>query len=402
MARRRFQLFSVTVLAGSALVLSSCAGGRLFSDHDIVMKTSPSGPIVWKQYDTHTDPVRTMVMDGDDLWMGTMKGIIRFNPKSGQHQIYTPTNTDGGFIARAVYILSVDPKGNKWVGTYGGGLSRFDGHAWKRYSTNDGLGDNWVYDIEYDRNGTMWVATWDGVSVFDGERFKTYRVADGLPDKWVYSIALDHDGVFWFGTEGGISRFDGKSWTTFSHKDGIGGEIKESPAGGTVASPFPAEGGADEGPEKGYGSSFLQHHMNAGKQNAAANPDFIISSAVDGQNRKWFGTWGAGVARFDGTKWTNYTTKDGLGGDYIYTLVSDGEGRVWAGTNGGASWFDGTRWRTINQAAGLQDNNIFSILFDKTGRRWFGSLKGLSVFKGSIPAIYTAETPPRDEEFEGP
>lgn len=400
--QRRFQ-FVATGLVGAALILSSCAGRRLFSDHDIVTKTPPSGPIVWKQYNTHSDPVRTMVMDGDDLWMGTMKGVIQFSLKSAEYRIYTPRNTHGGFMARAVYILSIDPKGNKWVGTYGGGLSRFDGQAWKRYSTDDGLGDNWVYDIEYDRNGTMWVATWNGVSVFDGERFKTYRVADGLPDKWVYSIALDHDGVFWFGTEGGISRFDGKSWINFSNEDGTGAEFKERPAGAAAASPPPpAEGGEDEGPGKGYGSSFLQHHMNAGKQNAAANPNFIISSAVDGQNRKWFGTWGAGVARFDGTKWTSYTTKDGLGGDYIYTLVPDGEGRVWAGTNGGASWFDGTRWRTIDEAAGLRDNNVFSILFDQTGRRWFGSVKGLSVFKGSIPAIFAADTAPRDMNLEGP
>jgi ligand-binding sensor domain-containing protein len=66
--------------------------------------------------------------------------------------------------------------------------------------------------------------------------------------------------------------------------------------------------------------------------------------------------------------------------------VTDGEGRVWAGTNGGASWFDGTRWRNIDQSKGLQDDTIFSIFFDKKGRRWFGSAKGLSVFEGSIPS----------------
>jgi len=385
-AQKPFQLVWAMALIGSALILSSCPSSRPSVESDIVMRTPASGPIVWKQYATQSDPVRTMAMDGDDLWMGTMKGIIRFNPKKGEHQIYTPKNTEGGFIARAVYILSVDSKGNKWVGTYGGGLSRFDGKTWKRYSKDDGLGDNWVYDIEYDRDGKMWVATWDGVSVFDGERFKTYRVADGLPDKWVYSIALDRDGVFWFGTEGGISRFDGKTWTTYSHKNGIGGGIQESPGGGTAGA-YPAEGGADDGLEKGdYKSNFLEHHMKAGKQNAAANPDFIISSTVDDRDRKWFGTWGAGVARFDGKDWTSFTTKDGLGGDYIFALVTDGEGRVWAGTNGGASWFDGARWRNIDKSTGLQDDTIFSVFFDKKGRRWFGSALGLSVFEGNIPS----------------
>lgn len=387
-AQRRLRVCSVMILASSVLFLSSCAAVHPSSeqDHDIVIKTPPSGPIAWAEFNTSNDPIRTMVMDGDNLWMGTMKGIIRFNPPKREYEIYTPTNTGGGFISRAVYIISIDPQGNKWVGTYGGGLSRFDGQTWKRFSTADGLGDNWVYDIKYDRDGKMWVATWDGVSVFEGESFKTYRVADGLPDKWVYSIAYDRDGVFWFGTEAGISRFDGKSWKTYSHKDGVGGEIQESPGGGTMVSPFPSPEGTEEGTGRGYSASALQHHLNAGKQNAAANPDFIISSLVDDQNRRWFGTWGGGVARFDGTAWTNYTTKDGLGGDFIFSLVSDREGHVWAGTNGGASWFDGTRWRTINRSKGLQDDFVFSILFDKEGRRWFGTGKGLSVFKGSLPS----------------
>jgi len=386
-SRQPFILIWAMVLIGTALILSSCPSSRPSIESDLVKKTPASGPIVWKHYNTHSDPIRSMTMDGDDLWMGTMKGIIRFNPKKGEHEIYTPKNTNGGFIARAVYILSVDSKGNKWVGTYGGGLSRFDGQTWTRYSKDDGLGDNWVYDIEYDRDGKMWVATWDGVSVFDGEHFKTYRVADGLPDKWVYSIALDRDGIFWFGTEGGISRFDGKSWTTYSHKNGVEGGIQETPGGGgTGGSSYP-EGGADEGPGKGdYASSFLEHHMKAGKQNAAANPDFIISSTVDKQDTKWFGTWGSGVVRYDGKSWTTYTTKEGLGGQYIFALVTDPEGRVWAGTNGGASWFDGTRWQTINQSKGLPDDNIFSIYFDKSGRRWFGSAVGLSVFQGDIPS----------------
>jgi ligand-binding sensor domain-containing protein len=383
---RIFDLVRVLLLVPSVWVLSSCAAGALHSGRDVVIETAPYAPIAWTEFDTYDDPIRTLAMDGDELWMGTMKGMIRFNPRKREYEVYTPANTKGGFISGAVYIISIDPRGNKWVGTYGGGLSRFDGRAWKRYTTDDGLGDNWVYDIEYDRHGTMWVATWNGVSVFDGERFKTYRVADGLIDKWVYSIALDRDGVFWFGTEGGVSRFDGKSWTTYTHKDGIGGEVRERPAGGDVASPFPSTAASDEGQGKEYGSGFRQHHMIAGKQNLMANPDFIISSVVDRRNRKWFGTWGAGVALFDGTGWTNYTAKDGLGGNYIFALALDREGRVWAGTNGGASWFDGAHWRTIDRSKGLRDNNVLSLLFDRKGRRWFGTTKGLSVFKGSLPA----------------
>jgi ligand-binding sensor domain-containing protein len=382
---RVFHFAPVILIVSSALVLASCAAGALRPSREIVAETAPYAPIAWTEFDTHDDPVRTLAMEGDDLWMGLMKGMIRFNPRQREYEIFTPANTKGGFVSGAVYVISIDSRGNKWVGTYGGGLSSFNGRTWKRYTTEDGLGDNWVYDIKYDHHGTMWVATWNGVSVFDGKRFRTYRVTDGLIDKWVYSIALDRNGIFWFGTEGGISRFDGKSWVTFTHEDGVGGDTGERVTTEELASPFPSATSNDPGGREEYGSGFMKHHMKAGKQNVMANPNFIISSVVDGRNRKWFGTWGAGVSVFDGTAWTNYTKKNGLGGNFIFTLVLDRDGRVWAGTNGGASWFDGTRWRTIDRTKGLLDNNVLSMLFDGQGRRWFGTAKGLSVFKGSLP-----------------
>lgn len=376
----------VLILAAFPLLLSACAGGGLFSRTDLVRATPSDSEIIWRDFTTQDDPVNTIAVDGDNLWMGTMKGIIRFNTRKREYEIFTPENTGGGFVSKGVYIISVDPKGNKWVGTYGGGLSRFDGEKWERFSNADGLGDNWIYDIVYDRDGVMWVATWDGVSVFDGERFKTYGVSDGLADKWVYSITLDQDGVFWFGTEAGVSRFDRKTWTTYTHKDGMGADIGEDSERGNVVSRIPLAEGSLSGGERGYGASAMEHHMTEGKQNIMANPDFIISAVVDRENNKWFGTWGSGVARFDGTVWTNYTTEEGLGGNYIFALNLDREGRVWAGTNGGASWFDGTRWTTIDKSKGLQDENVLSILFDKRNRRWFGTTKGLSMFRGSLPS----------------
>ena len=126
--------------------------------------------------------------------------------------------------------------------------------------------------------------------------------------------------------------------------------------------------------------------MDVDKQNVGSNPNFIISALVDQQNHKWFGTWGGGLTRFDGADWKTFTTDDGLAGNYILSLSLDTEGRVWAGTDQGASWFDGTRWTSINDEDGLADNNVFSILFDDQGHRWFGTLQGLSVFKGGLPS----------------
>ncbi|MEW6324758.1 MAG: two-component regulator propeller domain-containing protein [Nitrospirota bacterium] len=379
-----------------ALLSGSCYRGTRPSGLEIVAPTPRSGPIVWRHFSTRNDPVKTMTMDGDNLWMGTSKGMIRFNTQPVQDETgnyalefetYSPRSTGGGITSRGIYVIAVDPNGHKWVGTYGGGLSRYDGAAWKVFTSADGLGDNWIYDIVFDESNTMWVATWSGVSVFDGTRFKTYTVADGLADKWVYSMALDREGIFWFGTEAGVSRFDRKTsqWKTYTHQDGLGADVAPDE---TTAALFPkgtTPHSSGEG-ESAYGSSAGRHHMDLEKQNIGPNPNFIISALVDRQDRKWFGTWGGGLTRYDGTTWTTYTKEQGLGGNFILALTLDPDGRIWAGTEGGASWFDGANWHTINAADGLPSDFVFSILFDDLGHRWFGTLNGLSVFRGQLPA----------------
>ena len=103
---------------------------------------------------------------------------------------FTRRDPPGGLLSK-VYKIKIDPKGNKWIGSYGG-LTKYDGKT-AHLPLNDGLGTS-AYDMAFDTQGRMWIATWKGVSVFDGKRFMTYTVKDGLADKWVYAIGLDHDG----------------------------------------------------------------------------------------------------------------------------------------------------------------------------------------------------------------
>jgi ligand-binding sensor domain-containing protein len=105
--------------------------------------------------------------------------------------------------------------GDRWITytPYGAGRVASYGADWTTYPPGRGLGDLWVYDIAFDRRGTMWVATWKGLSRFDGSAFETFTVDDGLVDKWVYAIQIDADGALWLGTEGGVNRSDGRRRT---------------------------------------------------------------------------------------------------------------------------------------------------------------------------------------------
>lgn len=119
--KRIVSAWHLLILLQPVLWLSACAVGDLFSKPDTVVPETPgSGAILWRDFSTHDDPVRTLAMEGDTLWMGTMKGVIRFDTRKAEYKIYTPKSTNGGFISGGVYIIAVDSRGNKWVGTYGG------------------------------------------------------------------------------------------------------------------------------------------------------------------------------------------------------------------------------------------------------------------------------------------
>ena len=67
---------------------------------------------------------------------------------------------------------------------------------------------------------------------------------------------------------------------------------------------------------------------------ATYNPNYVFAVHIDPDDTLWVGTWGAGVARFDGENWVNYTTKDGLAGDIVYAIAQEPSGTLWFRTNG--------------------------------------------------------------------
>ena len=88
---------------------------------------------------------------------------------------------------------------------------------------------------------------------------------------------------------------------------------------------------------------------------------FVTALAEDGQGRLWAGTEGNGVWRCDPAalpekQWTHFTaqnTHGGVGDDDIYALACDRLGRTWAGTaRHGVSVRAGRRWENYDQRTG--------------------------------------------------
>ena len=171
----------------------------------------------------------------DRVWFGTEGGISMFDgenwhswnhadglgagngkqlPASKNTGLGTRNRHDLGVLSGGqatynpnyVFCLHIDPQDEVWAGTWGGGVSRFDGSNWTNYTQKDGLAGDIVYNITQDRDGVFWFGTNGGVSRFDGNNWRNYGRHEGLSDPNVYALEVAPNGDIWAGTKGAVVR----------------------------------------------------------------------------------------------------------------------------------------------------------------------------------------------------
>ncbi len=324
--------------------------------------------------------VKSIFADGDEVWVGTSGGVIRYNMRTDQHRMY---DVKSGLLSNGVFHVS-KMDGKIVVGTYGGGMSLYDRNkeTWETFNIPDGLGDAFVYDVLKMSNGDVWIATWSGANrVRKGElknrkQWDLYTVENtqgGLPNDWVYGLAEGKNGEVWMATEGGLARFKDGKWSNWAHADGLGADFEK----------VKADIKFDNDPAK-VSSHHARQKVEQGLENIniAYNPNYIVALLVDHNGNVWCGTWGGGLSEYNGKTWKTYTVKDGLPADHIFMLHEDNSGRIWIGTSNGLSLFDGKQFRNYSVADGLFSKNVFSMDIDKNGEFWVGSFGGVTRIQG--------------------
>lgn len=114
---------------------------------------------------------------------------------------------DVAYNPNYVVSLAVDRQGIVWAGTWGGGLSRFDGKKWVSYTTTDGLPGNHVFMLRVDDKDQLWIGTNKGLTRWqDGKFAKSLTMADGLFANDVFAMATSPDGSMWIGSFGGVTH----------------------------------------------------------------------------------------------------------------------------------------------------------------------------------------------------
>ncbi len=327
--------------------------------------------------------VKAILADGPIVWVGTSAGVVRYDLASDAYRLF---DVRSGLLANGVFHVGrLD--GRVVVGTYGGGMALYDEprDRWTVYNIPQGLADAFVYDVLESDAGDIWIATWSGVNrVRDGalddpSQWQTYTVdntAGGLPNDWVYALAQGREGAIWLATEGGLARYQDGVWQHWRHEDGLGAAFEQV---------------KDQIPFTHDPARFSRHHarqkaeMGLEGVDVAYNPNYIVALLVDHQGVVWCGTWGGGLARFDGSHWRNVTVADGLPANHVFMLHEDPQGRLWVGTSNGLARRTPQGFRVYTTADGLYSNTVFAMASAPDGSVWVGSYGGVARIAGLPP-----------------
>ncbi len=296
-------------------------------------------PAGWRHF-CHGDQIRGLALIGDQLWVGGLFGLKRYDWRSC-------SDTSAGIATAPMELVRIesllnDPAGNLWI-AHERGLACLDSSGvWHDHT--EAMPDPKVMALCWSKQGELWAGTWRGVAVRSPEgEWRHYGAADGLPGERVRAIAADSAGGIW-----------------------IGSYI--SPAGGLLR-----WAGDDK---KVYTTDDLLVHAN------------VSALFEDSRGRMWIGTGffdRGGVTLFPDWKNGDVSTAkkmrqaDGLAGNKGRSFFEDSDRIIWIGSelDGLTRYAEDGSLKIFRESDGLIGNEIMCMLQDPEGNLWLGQEYGL-------------------------
>lgn len=127
-------------------------------------------------------------------------------PVFGQLLPFRNYTSRDGLLSNYTLALCNDSRGYLWIGS-NDGLSRYDGVSFRNYTVANGLAFSRVTCLVESRQhpGTLWLGTnGGGVSRFSNEHFTTYTIGSTIWTNSIGSIAEDYTGRIWVASSEGV------------------------------------------------------------------------------------------------------------------------------------------------------------------------------------------------------
>lgn len=170
--------------------------------------------------------IRDLCQDNQGrIWIASSYGLVVFNPdqakkKDYQFTLFQKKPGDAGSLGNnSVQCITKDQKGQLWLGTFGGGVSKVitQGHdlsktRFQAFTTTDGLPNDVVLAMAVDHHNNIWLATAGGLGKIDAgkQSIRSYDPFNGIT-KTSFSEAAcltDSFGVVYFGCLNGYISFN--------------------------------------------------------------------------------------------------------------------------------------------------------------------------------------------------
>ncbi|MDP1676276.1 MAG: two-component regulator propeller domain-containing protein [Bacteroidota bacterium] len=365
------------------------------------------------------------------LWMGTQEGLVRFDGVT--FTVFNKKNTpaiNNNFIT----VLYVDRNGILWIGTYNGGLTKYQNgvfthidhipqlsHGHVRAIFQDtkatlwialrehgvitmkdstftvinkttGLISNDVLCFSQDLQGKVWIGTEVGISIYNNGLINNLTIADGLVNNTVTSLREASNGTMWIGTNDGLMNvlidFKDKSrFLTFTEKNGLPSRI--------VYSIF-----IDKNEAVWVRTKSGVARIDRGIISSLTNKDgqrygHVMSLFIDSEENIWIGADGRGLEILRKRLFTNYTAKEGLPSNAVHTIMEDYMRNMWIGTDSGLAKMNYKSPQTFvrySEKEGMRDNEIYSVAEDDSDRIWVATASGLNIIEnGKVKPVQPVE-----------
>lgn len=169
----------------------------------------------WQNYTTQ-NIYNDFAQTGDNIWIATQGGLIRYETLSGKYQTYLPWNSP--LKGKDIVDLAVGNDMSLWVGTNGGGLFNYKEGVWTRYHDFIELESefNTVKNINVRPNGDVWFSlAKGGCSICH----KLFRLHNGQITECT-GIPISSDGIsftsFEFKDDDDIWLFSQRSFSIYN------------------------------------------------------------------------------------------------------------------------------------------------------------------------------------------
>mgnify|MGYP001025201939 FL=1 len=303
--------------------------------------------------------ISCMQTDGDWLWIGTNRGLFKYNGKTEEMKRYRYSTHRSGMLSQA-----------------------------------------YITDIKLTERGSLIVSTLNGVNVYhrDTDTFSFIRQSGSQDAVTLNCNAINcictMGEIIWLGTEtGGVNllspkRLQTEFWTCPTMNQSVKSPVNAiaEDSLGHLWMGVVERGLVKWNPEE----NTCDHYSFSPGDVTSLSNNTISGLLLDSDQHLWAYTWGVGINEFDlnvpgNRRFKRYTREEipTLEGDFINSACEDRlNGGIWFGSTRGVLFFNkaqGTFTRVLFDGLDNEFEAIYALTVDHKKRLWIGTTQGVVV-----------------------